>query len=70
MRKSLYRLLACFLVLTPLACSAQPEAFVEGEHYREVRNVESGDDGKIRVTCEYCATVYALEPDEVVAAQI
>ena len=25
------------------------------------------DDGKIRVTCEYCATVYALEPDEVVA---
>ena len=27
-------------------------------------------DGKIRVTCEYCATVYALEPDEVVAAQI
>ena len=28
------------------------------------------DDGKIRVTCEYCSTVYALEPDEVVAAQI
>jgi molecular chaperone Hsp33 len=28
------------------------------------------DDGKIRVTCEYCATVYALEPDEVVAEQI
>ena len=28
------------------------------------------DDGKIRVTCEYCATVYALDPDEVVAEQI
>jgi molecular chaperone Hsp33 len=24
-------------------------------------------DGKIRVTCEYCATVYELEPDEVAA---
>ncbi|QDH73865.1 Hsp33 family molecular chaperone [Brevundimonas sp. M20] len=24
-------------------------------------------DGKIRVTCEYCATVYELEPDEVTA---
>ena len=28
------------------------------------------DDGKIRVTCEYCATVYELEPDDVVTAQI
>ena len=28
------------------------------------------DDGKIRVTCEYCASVYELEPDDVVAAQI
>lgn len=26
------------------------------------------DDGKIRVTCEYCATVYELEPEEVSAA--
>ncbi len=25
------------------------------------------DDGKIRVTCEYCATVYELEPEEIVA---
>ena len=25
------------------------------------------DDGKIRVTCEYCATVYELEPAEIVA---
>jgi molecular chaperone Hsp33 len=25
-------------------------------------------DGKIRVTCEYCATVYELEPEEVTAA--
>ena len=25
------------------------------------------DDGKIRVTCEYCATVYELEPEEVAA---
>ena len=25
-------------------------------------------DGKIRVTCEYCATVYELEPEEIVAA--
>ena len=24
-------------------------------------------DGKIRVTCEYCASVYELEPEEVVA---
>jgi molecular chaperone Hsp33 len=23
------------------------------------------DDGKIRVTCEYCATVYELEPEEI-----
>lgn len=28
------------------------------------------DDGKIRVTCEYCASVYAIEPDEVTAAQV
>jgi len=28
------------------------------------------DDGKIRVTCEYCASVYELEPDDVVTAQI
>jgi molecular chaperone Hsp33 len=28
------------------------------------------DDGKIRVTCEYCATVYELEPDEVAAGDI
>ena len=28
------------------------------------------DDGRIHVTCEYCATVYALEPDEVVAASL
>jgi len=27
-------------------------------------------DGKIRVTCEYCATVYELEPEEVVAGQV
>ena len=25
-------------------------------------------DGKIRVTCEYCATVYAIEPEEITAA--
>jgi molecular chaperone Hsp33 len=25
-------------------------------------------DGKIRVTCEYCATVYQLTPEEVAAA--
>lgn len=25
------------------------------------------DDGKIRVTCEYCATVYELEPEEITA---
>ena len=23
------------------------------------------DDGKIRVTCEYCASVYELEPAEI-----
>ena len=23
------------------------------------------EDGKIRVTCEYCATVYELQPEEV-----
>jgi len=27
-------------------------------------------DGKIRVTCEYCATVYELEPEEVLAGQV
>jgi len=27
-------------------------------------------DGKIRVTCEYCATVYDLAPEEVVAGQV
>jgi molecular chaperone Hsp33 len=27
-------------------------------------------DGKIRVTCEYCATVYELEPEGVVAGQV
>jgi molecular chaperone Hsp33 len=26
-------------------------------------------DGKIRVTCEYCATVYELEPEEVAASE-
>jgi molecular chaperone Hsp33 len=26
------------------------------------------DDGKIRVTCEYCATVYELSPEDVAAA--
>ncbi|HWW10883.1 MAG TPA: Hsp33 family molecular chaperone HslO, partial [Brevundimonas sp.] len=26
------------------------------------------DDGKIRVTCEYCATVYELAPEEITAA--
>ena len=26
------------------------------------------DDGKIRVTCEYCATVYELAPEEIAAA--
>ena len=25
-------------------------------------------DGKIRVTCEYCATVYELEPEEIAAS--
>ena len=26
------------------------------------------DDGKIRVTCEYCSTVYEMEPEEIGAA--
>ena len=28
------------------------------------------DDGKIHVTCEYCAKVYELTPDDVVTQQI
>ena len=27
------------------------------------------DDGRIRVTCEYCASVYELEPEEITADQ-
>lgn len=54
------RLLAVFALLIPVACSAQPEAFVEGQHYQEVRNVESRDGDQIRVSevfwygCPHC----------------
>lgn len=65
MRRFLSRLAAVVLLVSPLACTAQPEAFIEGEHYKEVRNVEASADGNIAVTevfwygCPHC---YRFEP--------
>ncbi|MBL0969313.1 MAG: Hsp33 family molecular chaperone [Brevundimonas sp.] len=49
-------------------CSKDRIAAVLGSFDQAERADMVEDDGKIRVTCEYCATVYELEPAEVVAA--
>lgn len=49
-------------------CSKDRIAAVLGSFDEAERADMVEDDGKIRVTCEYCATVYELEPEEVVAA--
>ncbi|WP_420427798.1 thiol:disulfide interchange protein DsbA/DsbL [Algiphilus sp.] len=65
MRRFLSRLAAVALLVSPLACTAQPETYVEGEHYKEVRNVETSEPGAIAVTevfwygCRHC---YNFEP--------
>ena len=57
----------------PLALSAQCRCSQErivgvlGSFSDEERADMVEDDGKIRVTCEYCSTVYALSPEDVVA---
>ena len=59
------RLLTAAAILLPVACSAQPETYVEGEHYKEVRNVEQSEGADIRVTevfwygCPHC---FRFEP--------
>lgn len=49
-------------------CSKDRIAAVLGSFDPAERADMVEDDGKIRVTCEYCATVYELEPEQVVAA--
>ncbi len=49
-------------------CSKDRIAAVLGSFDPAERADMVEDDGKIRVTCEYCASIYELEPDEVVAA--
>jgi molecular chaperone Hsp33 len=55
----------------PLALSAQCRCSKErivgvlGSFSDEERADMVEDDGKIRVTCEYCSTVYALSPEDV-----
>ena len=57
----------------PLALSAQCRCSearivgVLGSFSDEERTDMIEEDGKIRVTCEYCSTVYALSPEDVVA---
>lgn len=57
----------------PLALSAQCRCSQErivgvlGSFSDEERADMVEDDGKIRVTCEYCSTTYALSPEDVVA---
>jgi molecular chaperone Hsp33 len=46
-------------------CSKDRIGTVLGSFSPEERAEMVEDDGKIRVTCEYCATVYELEPEEV-----
>ena len=48
-------------------CSRDRIAGVLGSFNEAERADMVEADGKIRVTCEYCATVYELEPEEVVA---
>lgn len=49
-------------------CSKDRIAAVLGSFDPAERADMVEDDGKIRVTCEYCASVYELDPEEVVAA--
>lgn len=59
------RLLTAAAILLPVACSAQPEAYVEGQHYKEVRNIEQREGDDILVTevfwygCPHC---FRFEP--------
>ncbi|MGV9010420.1 Hsp33 family molecular chaperone [Brevundimonas sp.] len=48
-------------------CSRERISGVLGSFSEAQRADMVEPDGKIRVTCEYCATVYELEPEEVVA---
>ena len=48
-------------------CSIDRIAGVLGSFTEAEREGMIEPDGKIRVTCEYCSTVYALSPDEVKA---
>lgn len=48
-------------------CSRERISGVLGSFSEAERADMVEPDGKIRVTCEYCATVYELEPEEVVA---
>ena len=48
-------------------CSKDRIAAVLTSFSEEERAGMVEDDGKIRVTCEYCASVYELEPEEVTA---
>lgn len=65
MRNLILRASVLFAMLLPLACTAQPEAFVEGEHYKTVRNVEEASNDRIMVTevfwygCPHC---FSFEP--------
>lgn len=51
-------------------CSKERIASVLASFEPSERDDMVEPDGNIRVTCEYCATVYQLEPDDVVTAQI
>lgn len=48
-------------------CSAERIVGVLGSFSDEERANMIEDDGKIRVTCEYCSTVYELSPEDVAA---
>jgi molecular chaperone Hsp33 len=48
-------------------CSEERIVGVLGSFSAEEREGMIEDDGKIRVTCEYCSTVYELSPEDVVA---
>jgi molecular chaperone Hsp33 len=49
-------------------CSEERIVGVLGSFSDEERDGMVEDDGKIRVTCEYCSTVYALSPGDMAAA--
>jgi thiol:disulfide interchange protein DsbA len=63
LRRLLLPIATVFAAMLPLACSAQPEAFVEGTHYRELRSPEEPKDlDKVEVAeifwygCPHCFT--------------